>query len=358
MKEDIYQVLMIGLQGFELSSKEEHLIANYNPGAVILFNRNISTPSQVADLCSRLYELSAVPPLIAVDQEGGSVNRLRSLLNSDISPPDIARRGDTESIRSFGRITGEMLSALGINLNLAPVLDLAVTDADNALRQRCWGSEANAVIDKASAYLDGLQGTGVFGCLKHFPGLGRAEADSHHRLPEVHTSLEELFAEDFVPFSRLADRTSFVLVAHCKYIAINGDSGPPSSLCSNIYRILREDIGFQGVALTDDLEMGALGYIDSWEEKISAALNAGADMLPICNDPTNIEQAFEITGRIHQQKKVNPERWNQAKARIMEAKASLPIAFNPGPDLAKRFAFLNDELYQLRQEITGDEKKA
>jgi len=216
-----------------------------------------------------------------------------------------------------------MLRCLGINLNLAPVVDLDLVDAENSLRGRLWGGDPEIVSGHTTAYLDGLQSGGVLGCLKHFPGLGREPVDSHKELPVITAGLEELMSVDLVPFARLAPIAPAVMVTHCSYPAID-ESGTPASLAPAVYRILRDRIGFNGLAITDDLEMGALDAIGGWETKLAAALNAGADLLPICFHREVISDSFAILSRIASNGIVPAARLEEAIGRVLRIKEKIP----------------------------------
>jgi beta-N-acetylhexosaminidase len=347
---EIHQLLMIGLQGTELEPWEERLLSDYNPGAVILFNRNINSAEQTYSLCRRVNELCEIPPIIAADQEGGRVDRLRALLSTTLSPSDFRDSADPQAIRAFGVLTARLLLALGINMNLAPVVDLEIVTADNSLRGRLWGGDPLAVSEKAGAFLDGLQKEGVIGCLKHFPGLGRAEVDSHRELPVVRAGLEKMRRVDLIPFAALAQRAPAVMVAHCLYSGLDG-ARLPASLSPDTYRILREEIGFNGVALTDDLEMEALSGF-SCKERLAAALNAGADMLPLCTHRASIEQAFSLIEELADDGSLPSARIEESITRVLQLKDGLPPPTDVDP--AEAVGALDRQLALLRKEVVGE----
>ena len=354
--ENAHQLLMIGLQGHELTAREELLLGEYSPGGVILFGRNVKGAGQLANLCARIDEICEIRPLIAIDQEGGRVDRLRAILGTSLSAPEVAARGNAGVARRFGANAGAMLAALGVNLDLAPVVDLDLASADNSLRGRHWGRNAETVCELAGAFLDGLQSAGVLGCLKHFPGLGREPVDSHVELPTIDASMEELRAADLLPFMRLAGKARFAMVTHCAYPAIDA-SGRPASLSPAAYALLRGECGFGGVAITDDLEMGALDTFGGWEEKLTAAVAAGADMLAVCSDAEAIAAAFDILTGLATKGSPLEERVREAAARIAEVKAALPAKSSPAPDPGAEIARLDAELAELRREVTSDEQK-
>lgn len=357
MEKRYYQTLMIGLSGAELTREEENLLSRFSPGGVILFRRNIAAPEQVAALCSRVHDLCRWPPLIAIDQEGGVVDRLRDLLSTTIFPHELTAKEDPGKMISYGEIVGQLLVSLGIDLNLAPVVDLDFSSADNALQDRYWGSDASAVSEAAGAFLKGLNAGGVKGCLKHFPGLGRANVDSHRALPIVQATLNELMDNDLVPFFNLAKDVPVVMTAHCRFVDVDGEKGPPASASPAVYRLLRQQIGFAGIAMTDDLEMGALDLYPSFADRMAAALNAGADMIPVCNDPRLISGCFPLLEKIVKSQLVPEDRMNEASDRILKVKDLFPGSLKPNKETPTVFSRLDQRLLRLHEELKADVEK-
>jgi beta-N-acetylhexosaminidase len=275
MKDLAGRVMWIGLPGRGTEAALERA-AEVSPGGVVLFARDIDEPGQVHDLVRRLREQSGSTCLpVALDQEGGRVDRLRPLLGP--SPP--ARRlsgGEPDSIRAFGTLTGRALRLLGFNVDFAPVLDLDHGQEAGAIGDRSWGGEPKAVARSAAAFLQGLSSAGVAGCLKHWPGLGRARSDPHHELPIVEVSGAEM-EEEQRPFLRLLSRAPFVMTAHCLYPAMD-DSGTPAT-CSPLALAPLRESGFDGCLVADDLEMGAIEDIGT---AAVASLEAGCDALLVC----------------------------------------------------------------------------
>ena len=352
-----YQLLMIGLEGGELSSDEESLLEKFCPGGVILFNRNISSPEQTAELCRQIYRHCERTPIIAIDQEGGLVSRLRAILSVSLSPPELAEHGDAKQIRSYGELTGRMLSLLGINMNLAPVVDIDAGESNNGLRGRHWGASGRTVTERAGAFLSGLEAGGVSGCLKHFPGLGRSSVDSHNELPVIPAKKEIMWEEDLIPFISLAARIPAVMVAHCRYPGFDGSGGPPASASPAVYRIMRRKIGFDGIAVADDIEMGALEIFPAFIDRMSAALSAGADLLPICNKPKNIYESFDNLERIYADGLVPKERLEEACGRVLQVKKTFLSEWRPSRDIPSLFARLDKRLALLRRDLDIDEGK-
>ena len=286
------QHLMIGFYGTELSAETQKLLRTVQSGGVILFARNIVSAPQVRALCRAL----PTQTIVAIDQENRRVNRLRDIIGE---LPGIA---EIESPGDFGRQIGSCLRGLGLHLDFAPVLDLELFDAktENALNDRCWGQTADTVVARAGAFLDGLQSEGVAGCAKHFPGLGGARCDSHEELPMIRRTRAEL-EEDIAPYRRLQQKLSAVMVSHAQYPALDDK---PASLSSRIIGdLLRRELGYTGLVVTDDLEMGALRPFGSVAENAVAALEAGADLLLVCHTAERILAVHEALTKAAEQGK-------------------------------------------------------
>ena len=266
----------VGLSGPVLLADERAILEESPPSAVILFRRNIGSPDELARLVD---DVRALPgrPLLLVDQEGGPVDRLRELAGPFPSFHSAARAG---AARRAGELAGRACALLGFDVDLAPVVDRRLPGAgESVLGERAAAPDPDEVSAAARDFLDGLHAHGVGGCLKHFPGLGRARFDTHKELPALPEDPSEL-DEDLRPFRALGDAAGAIMVSHA---AFAGD-GVPSSLSGEIAtRLLREGLGFAGVALSDDLEMGALARFGGLPERAAAAANAGCDLVFVCS---------------------------------------------------------------------------
>jgi beta-N-acetylhexosaminidase len=269
------------------------------PGGVILNAGNIESAQQVVELTSTIRSIVQVPPLIAVDQEGGRVDRLKNIYSPMPSADLLRASGDASLADRLGEITAEALRTLGFNVDFAPVLDIAVDDsADNGLNGRYLGDSAAQVIRLAGAYLEGLQRGGVIGFGKHFPGLGGSVADSHSNLPTINKSRDEILKQDLLPyvelFSKINARLNALMIAHAHYPAIDGPAPLPSSLSKNIVTgLLRDDLGFRGLAITDDLEMKAVTEGREVQEAAIMAIEAGNDMVLLTSPPERVTSAWQ-----------------------------------------------------------------
>lgn len=282
---NIGQHLCVGITGTELTPATRQLLETVRPGAIILFSRNIDTPAQLRRLTRQLHDELPVRPLIAIDQENQRVNRLRSVVGELPGVADIIRAG---TARDFGRQVGASLRDHGIDLDFAPVLDLE-SDSDNALRGRCWGKTPAEVTRYAGQFLDGLADTGILPCAKHFPGLGGAQQDSHEVLPTV----THWGDADLQPFIELRDRLPAIMVSHAHYPAL--DHRPASLSSAVITKLLRQKLGYAGVVVTDDMEMGA---IHNFETAVGQAVHAGADLVLVCHTPEKILAANAVLAKI------------------------------------------------------------
>src|SRR5215510_13615723 len=306
LEQQIGQFLFIGLPGPELDQQTRDLITATQPGGVIIFGRNVVGPEQLRSLLDGVRELVPTPLLIGIDQEGGLVDRLRRIFTPMPSARTIRQHGDLAGARILGRITGEVLRMLGFNINFAPVMSIMTDDRDllsNGLYSRSFGRSPGEVLGCTTVYMRGLQGTGLLGCLKHFPGIGSGEVDSHEEMPVVRLSHDDLIAQDLAPyielFQRRDDRVRCVMVSHGGFPNVDikeettGGLIEPASLNYNIVtKLLREELGYKHLVVTDDLEMGAISRHYEIEDAAVRGALAGEDMLLICASPDQIHRGY------------------------------------------------------------------
>src|SRR4026209_74238 len=191
------QLIFTGVPGMELDSNTAALFRRIQPGAYILFGRNIQSSRQLRKLIDDLRDLSEIEPIITIDQEGGRVSRLKLIGNEPPNANQLRDKGEVKLIRRHGQVTGRLLRMFGFNLDLCPVLDISFDDdADNSLRGRCYGNDVAQVIRNAGAFNEGLRAEGVLSCGKHFPGYSRATIDAHHELPSINLSRADLDANE------------------------------------------------------------------------------------------------------------------------------------------------------------------
>ncbi|MDE4175154.1 beta-N-acetylhexosaminidase [Phaeobacter sp. PT47_59] len=283
--------------GLRLSPDEKALFRDADPFGFILFARNIDTPDQIRALCDDMREAVGRDCLITIDQEGGRVQRLRAPLGREWMPPlDHAVQAGKEAPRAMYlryRLIAQELRALGIDSNCAPLADIAGADTHPFLKNRCYGETAADVAELSRAVAAGHLDGGVVPVLKHIPGHGRAVADSHHDLPHVATSFEELEQTDFAPFQALND-LPMAMTAHIVFEALDQR---PATLSQPVMNMIRQQIGFDGLIMTDDISMKALKGAPQDIARQSRA--AGCDIVLLCNAdlPTRTAVA-EAAGRL------------------------------------------------------------
>jgi beta-N-acetylhexosaminidase len=362
LEQQIGQFFFIGLPGTELDDETRELITEINPGGVIIFGRNVASPEQLRSLLDGVRELIPTPPLIGVDQEGGLVDRLRKIFTPMPSARTIRQHGDLAAARALGRITGEVLQLLGFNLNFAPVMSIMTDDRDllsNGLYSRSFGRSPGEVLGYTTVYMRGLQGSGCLGCLKHFPGIGAGEVDSHEQMPVVQLSHDDLIAQDLAPyielFQRRDDRVRCVMVSHGGFPNIDikkevtGGLLEPASLNYNIVtELLREELGYHHLVLTDDLEMGAIARHCEIEDAAVRSFMAGEDMLLICASPEKIRRGYHSLLAAARDGNLPKERVRGSLRHIAATKALV----QPSPPFdSQRFQMLADNVARLNEKL-------
>src|SRR5213596_3971378 len=264
MKNDsLGQLIMIGVPGRELDAKTAQLFRRVQSGAFILFGRNLENAAQLRKLIDDLRDVSEIEPIITVDQEGGRVSRLRRIGSEPPNAQQLRKKDNVNLIRRHGDITGRLLRLFGFNLDLCPVLDISFDDdADNSLRGRCYGKTVEQVVRNAGAFNDAMRKQGIASCGKHFPGYTCAKSDAHYELPKIDRSREELNQSELAVFKKFIDRVDSMMICHGWYPSLEAEKTPASLSRRIITDLLRNEFGFDGLVMTDDLDMGAIlnGY--------------------------------------------------------------------------------------------------
>jgi len=277
------QRLMLGFDGTTLNADLKNLITTFKVGGLILFTRNIESPDQLRRLCSDVQDYAAdcgQPPLfIAIDQEGGQVARLKAPFTEFPETPPL---NSSAAADSFARITAAELKEMGINMNMAPVMDVNDPQVDSIMVKRAFSHDPDLVSEIGVAVINGLQVHQVMAVAKHFPGIGRTTLDSHLDQPVLEAGPEKL-ATDLIPFSAaIANQVAGIMLSHIVYKALDPDL--PASLSARIaHDLLRSRMGYECLVLTDDLDMGAIGNHYDIDTSVACILKAGVDLILVCH---------------------------------------------------------------------------
>ena len=277
-------VLGIGLAGKTLSPLEKDILAESTPYAVVLFGRNIDSAQHLRELVAEVKSVSKTPPLFMIDEEGGRVDRLRHLVPG-LPSAEAFLEGDRPQELSewFGRVIGIALRYFDIEIDLAPVVDIAGEVSPKGLERRIFGRDPETVIDLAGAFMRGLHSAGVASCLKHWPGIGVGSADPHYGATVIDIPVTQLIERDLVPYQRLANEAGAVMIGHGTYPQIDEPDLPATLSWRMTTDLLRNFTGFDGVAISDDMEMHAVSDLGSYEEITDRALIAGNDVILFCS---------------------------------------------------------------------------
>jgi len=324
-------LFMVGLPFPFLDDSTLRLIGDLGIHHFILFKRNVETPSQLHDLCLSLRAACAARglprPLIAIDQEGGSVTRLGPPFTQF---PDARLLAEStapeEALARYARICAKELLEMGLNLNFAPVLDICPRGQGFFMERRALGEEPFRVAALGALVIATMQQHGLAACAKHFPGLGRAVLDPHHQLPVVEEAAADLRARDLVPFQRaVAANVAAVMTSHTIYTRLDPDH--PATLSPTILTgLLRRELAYDGLIVTDDLEMGAIENRGAVETACPQALRAGADLLLICHDHDKVRRAVAGVTEALNRGEVEPENLRTSLARLSRAGAAYGVA--------------------------------
>jgi beta-N-acetylhexosaminidase len=340
------QLLWIGFEGTELPDAVAGRIAASEVGAAVLFRpRNMVSPEQVLALNAALHAAAPAdaPLFIAVDQEGGRVQRLRAPATE--WPPmlrlgELAERDETAAVdlaRSVGKALGDELAAVGFDVDFAPVLDVHTNEANPIIGDRAFSTDPARVALLAGAFAEGLAAAGILGCGKHFPGHGDTHLDSHLALPRVSHPRERLDAVELLPFHRVRG-LPMIMTAHVIFDAI--EPGVPATFSAAAINILRAELGFDGLVVSDDLEMKAIADNYGIAESVERGLLAGCDTFLLCKDEALQQQAFEALLKAAEKSTAVRARVVEAEARVRVLKTRHFSPSRPAPTLESMRAVL------------------
>ena len=362
------QLIMTGVPGKELDAETARLFRRVQPGAYILFGRNLESAAQLRKLIDDLRDLSDVEPIITIDQEGGRVSRLRLIGNEPPNAQQLRNKNDIDLIRQHGDITGRLLRLFGFNLDLCPVLDISFDDdAENSLRGRCYGKTVDQVVRNAGAFNQAMRAQGIASCGKHFPGYSAATSDAHYQLPRIDRTREELDQNELAVFRAFMGRggspnrpgaidvnrsyleegiMDSMMICHGWYPCFESQPTPATVSRRIVTDLLRNEFGFGGLVMTDDLDMGAIltGY--RLDETIRCTIDAGNDIVMLCHRVPEIETVRQILGSLPS------DQIERAQQYVSEFKKNLspPYKFSENA-----FQEINQEIADLRSAVVGEE---
>ncbi len=342
MKADsVGQLIMTGVPGKELDAETARLFRRVQPGAYILFGRNLESGTQLRKLIDDLRDLSEIEPIITIDQEGGRVSRLRRIGNEP----------------------------LGFNLDLCPVLDISFNDdAENSLHGRCYGKDVEQVVRNAGAFNEAMRGQGIASCGKHFPGYSAATSDAHFQLPRIDRTREELDENELAVFRAFMGRgdspnrlgaievnrpylkegiVDSMMICHAWYPCFEPQPTPATVSRRIVTELLRNEFGFDGLIMTDDLDMGAILSAYRLDDTIRLCLEAGNDIMMLCHRVPEIETVHRILGALPS------DQIERAQQHVGNFKKNLspPQKFSESA-----FQEINTEIADLRTAVVGEEK--
>ena len=357
MKSDsLGQLILTGVPGKEIDTETGKLFRRIQPGGFILFARNIESALQLRKLIDDLRDLSDIEPIITIDQEGGRVSRLRLIGNEPPNAQQLRDKDDVDLIRRHGDLTGRLLRLFGFNLDLCPVLDISFDDeADNSLRGRCYGKTVEQVVRNAGAFNEAMRGQGIASCGKHFPGYSAATVDAHHGLPKIERTRAELDREELAVFRSFIGTgaspeppiVDSMMICHGWYPCFEPERTPASLSYPVVTELLRDEMSFEGLIMTDDLDMGAILNEYGLEQTIHLAIAAGNDLAMICHRIPEIEEVHRILRALPR------DQIERAVAKIARFKKNLapPREFSEAA-----FSKIDNEIWELRVAVLGEER--
>ena len=338
MSEKIGQSIMTGVEGKTLTSDEKDFIQKENIGGVLLFSRNYESPAQLAELVNSIQKLRGEYPLfIAVDQEGGRVQRFKTPFTVVPSMAELGNLDSPKIVFQDSSLMAKEMAACGVNLNFAPVCDVLTNPKNQVVGDRAFSTRVDQVEKFVSSVIRGFQTNHVMACAKHFPGHGSTSKDSHYDLPIVKKDLESLRKEEFRPFIKaIKSRVEMVMMAHLVVDAL--DEERPASLSHNAYEILRKELKFQKPVITDDMQMKAITEHYGEEDAAVQAYCAGADIVEY-RDMEKAKRGLDGLQKAYKMKEISTEMVNRKSKRIQEIKQVYLSKYEPIyiPDIQKAF---------------------
>ncbi|TYZ29802.1 glycoside hydrolase family 3 protein [Selenomonas caprae] len=321
-KEKLGQMVMIGIHGTEITDDAKYMLSQYHIGNIILFDRNLQTAEQTAKLTADLQQAASdagqpVPLFIAIDEEGGRVVRGKNFIEPPPSQQELGNAGETTAVEAWARKTGAALKDLGIHVNFAPVADVGANDT------RSYSQDPDTVVKFVKAAAQGYESSREIYALKHFPGIGRGTVDSHQDISSIDVTEDTLFKTDLKPFQALidekADQDFFILVSHLKYPQLDKENAASQSHAI-VTGLLREKMGYNGLIITDDLEMGAVAKYGSYRDIGVKAVKAGVDIVMMCHEYPHETDVYLGLLEAYENGELDKDQIDASVRRIVKAK--------------------------------------
>ncbi len=331
LEEKIGQMFMVGMPGTEIDDITRELISKHKVGGVILYRKNILSLEHFIHLLNSLRELNKdnkIPLMIGIDQEGGRVNRMPTKINNLANAKQIATIGGPDLCYKSGKVIGEMLKDFNINMNFAPVLDIGGFRDSHPLGNRCVGENAEEVSKNGIALMNGIKYNNVISTIKHFPGHGASRIDSHIFMPTVYKSIKRLKKEDMLPFmNAIKSGADSIMVGHLLVADLN--SIYPASLSDRVIsNLLRKDLGYKGLIITDDLSMRAITLLFGITHATIKAISSGADMVIINKEHKSKIRIITNLNKLARKNKNAMRRIDESVQRILDIKEKYDIKDN------------------------------
>lgn len=340
LKEKIAQMFLMGFRGNDISENSDilNMIEQYKPGGVILFDKdmvynkpvhNIKSPKQVRELTSALKKASQTPLLIGIDQEGGLINRLKPEYGfpESKSHKSLGEKNDVSFTKKSSQHIAKTLSDAGINLNFAPVVDLTANPNSSiiAKRERSFGKSAELVTKHARSYIEGHELENILTCCKHFPGHGSAEGDTHAGFVDVTDTWTK---EELYPYRKLINEGKCPMIMTAHIFNAKLDEDKPATLSGNVLRkLLRDELGFEGVVISDDMQMRAISDHYSLKDSIKLGVQAGLDIFCFGNnllkEQVQLKDAIQAVEELLDEGHISEDRINESVIRILKLKSTL-----------------------------------
>ncbi len=359
LRHQVGSLLIAGVEASSLTAMETAWLRSVQASGVILFRRNIESPEQIYSLFKEAAASLEEPFFRCVDVEGGTVDRLRDLVGPTPSAAEIAATAKPSLFREHGTLIGRALHSLGFNVDLAPVLDLALSPALPVMGTRVVSDDPARVAAYAKEFLAGLAQHGVLGCGKHFPGLGGGALDSHHATPRIARRWEQIWQQDLQPYRTLLSKLPLVMVNHAAYPEIEDPPLPASLSRFWIKTVLRDKLGYRGLVISDDMEMGGVLNYAPLEEAAIAAIAAGSDLIEICHRADRVLATHEALLREAERSRAFAGCVQKASVRVANAKRRLLKTSPPARALTRAgLKKLQDAQQRLRKRIALVERRS